>query len=82
MVWQDYVIAIAQIGFVVALIPTLFSKDKPPVFTSFMTVVLLAIIIFCMFTLHLYFSAATAFAIMSTWAIIGIQKIRADKHRN
>ncbi len=82
MVWQDYVIAIAQIGFVVALIPTLFSKDKPPVFTSFMTVVLLAIIIFCMFTLNLYFSAATAFAIMSTWAIIGIQKIRADQHRN
>ncbi|HEX5744574.1 MAG TPA: hypothetical protein VFX84_03965 [Candidatus Saccharimonadales bacterium] len=79
MVWQDYVIAVAQIGFVIALIPTLRSKNKPPVATSFMTVVLLTVISFCMLTLHLYFSAITALAIDITWLTIGIQTLKAGK---
>lgn len=33
MVWQDYVIAMARIGFIIALIPTLFNKDKLPAST-------------------------------------------------
>lgn len=76
MVWQDYVISSAQIGFIIALVPTILSKDKPPKSTSFMNVALLSIVTFCFFTLHLYFSAATALAITLTWAIVGVQKIK------
>lgn len=82
MVWQDYVISFAQIGFIIALIPTLRSKSKPPKATSFMTVALLTIITFCFLTLHLYFSAITAFAIDITWATIGIQTLKAEKANN
>jgi hypothetical protein len=81
MVWQDYVIAVAQIGFIIALVPTLRSKDKPPKATSFMTVALLTIIAFCLLTLDLYFSAITAFAIAITWAIVGIQVLRQEKEK-
>ena len=79
MAWQDYVISIAQIGFIIALIPTLRSGDKPPKATSFMNTVLLVVISFSLFTLGLYFSAATAFAIALTWAVIGLQKLKTDK---
>lgn len=82
MLWQDYVIAIAQIGFIIALIPTLFTKDKPPVSTSFMNVIILAIITFCLFTLELYFSTVTASAIAITWAIVGFQKMKINKRNN
>lgn len=79
MVWQDYVIASAQIGFVIALVPTIRSQNKPPKATSLMTVMLLTVITFCLFTLHLYFSSITAFAIDITWAVIWLQTVKSDR---
>lgn len=81
MVWQDYVISIAQIGFIIALIPSLHGQDKPAKFTSFMNSGLLGIMSFCLFTLDLYFSAATAFGVTVIWAMLGLQKTRIDKNK-
>ena len=79
MRWQDIVIAIAQVCFILALIPTMTSKDKPPLITCVMNVILVVIISFCLFTLHLWLGGVTAVAIGVTWAFIAFQKFNLNK---
>lgn len=74
--WQDTVIAVCQGFFVIALLPTILSKDKPALATSAMTVVLVSIIAFCLGTLHLWFSVTTAVAIAIGWLVLAIQKAK------
>ncbi len=76
MHWQDIVISIAQLCFIPAMIPSIRNKDKPALSTSFMNVVLVLTIAFCMFTLGLWFAAVTSLAIAATWAILALQKLR------
>lgn len=79
MRWQDIVISVAQLCFIIAMLPSIKSNDKPAVATSVMNVVLVAVIATCMLTLRLWFSAFTALTIASTWAILAVQKIRTNK---
>lgn len=79
MIWQDLVIATAQIFFIVALIPSLTTKDKPALTTSAMNMTLVWIVAVTQFTLHLWFSTITAFAIGVGHMTLTIQKARINR---
>ncbi|MBI3624028.1 hypothetical protein HY218_00140 [Candidatus Saccharibacteria bacterium] len=74
--WQDKVIAICQAGFVIALIPSIRSDDKPALKSSIMSIILVAIITFSLATLHLWLSVLTASGIEVCWVILAIQKAK------
>ncbi len=74
MRWQDLVISVCQLFFVIAMIPSIRSNDKPALTTSIMNVILVAIITVCLFTLKLWFSSFTAALVGLTWSILAIQK--------
>ncbi len=79
MRWQDIVISICQICFIIAMIPSFRSLHKPHVATSVMNFVLVCIITTCLFTLKLWFSGATALLVAIGWGVLAIQKIRLNK---
>lgn len=79
MIWQDFVIATAQIFFIVALIPSLTTKDKPALATSTMNMTLVWIVAATQFTLHLWFSTLTAFAIGIGHMTLAVQKSRINR---
>lgn len=79
MVWQDIVIAVAQIFFVIALIPSITTKDKPALATSAMNMTLVWTVAATMSTLHLWFSTITAFAIGCGHLILTIQKAKINR---
>lgn len=77
--WQDTVIAICQLLFIVAMWPTIKGKDKPALSTCIMNTVLVAVIAFCLGTLHLWFSLITATSTALLWLTLVIQKMKIDK---
>lgn len=79
MVWQDIGIMIVQWAALVALLPTLWSKDKPPILTSIFTGTLLVALGFIFSTLHFWSSMISSLAVGIIWLVIGFQKYRIDK---
>jgi len=79
MRWQDIVISICQICFVIALMPSITSLNKPHASTSVMNFILVCTIATCLLTLKLWFSAGTAFAVAIAWLVLAVQKIKLDK---
>ncbi len=73
--WQDKVIALCQIGAIVALQFIIWSKEKPSLASSVMNTIFPAIISICLFTLHLYFATVTAAIISFSWGVIAAQLI-------
>src|SRR5205085_471352 len=57
MQWQDLVLAVSQLSFTAALLPTLLSKDKPALTTSLMNGTILLVVAFTLSTLALWFAA-------------------------
>ncbi len=74
MKWQDIVISIAQIFSIIALIPSIRSKDKPAKTTSLIAMICVLAITICLFTLQLWLGSFTAFLIAVCWGILYIQK--------
>jgi len=75
LIWQDYVLAIGNWLFAIALIPTIIGKDKPAFSTSIMTSVILTIFAFCYFSLGLKWGAmAMGFGALAWW-ILTIQRL-------
>jgi hypothetical protein len=81
MIWQDIVIGVAQVFFVVALIPSITTKDKPALVTSIMNTTLMGIIATTQFTLGLWFSTITAVVIGLGHLTLAIQKAKTYKSR-
>jgi len=79
MRWQDIVISVAQIFFVIALIPSIRGKDKPALTTSAMNTILVCTVATTLLTLELWFSALTAFAIGVGHLILTIQKAKINR---
>ncbi len=81
--WQDIVIAVGSWVFIVALIPTLFSKHKPQVITSMLTGGILAVYAVVYGTMGLWVSVLPVDPVMTllaaVWFVIGMQGIR--RHR-
>lgn len=79
MEWQDLVIAIGSGLFVVALLPTVFSDEKPAWSTSAMTGSILYVFAFTYYTLGLKLGAITAALSAVVWTIILVQTILARR---
>ena len=82
MAWQDYILTIGTILFIIALIPSIFSKDKPALATSLLTGSVLAIFAFVYATLSLWLTTITVSITSITWLILAYQKYKIDQHKN
>ena len=78
--WQDKVIAVCQMGAVIALIPIILSKTKPGLTPSIMNVFFAGIISITLSTIHYWYAMSTAGLISLGWLIIAVQKIRQDRN--
>ena len=74
MTWQDAVFAIGTLTFSLALIPSIKSKNKPHLYTSVMTAVVLVAFSATYFSLDLIFSCITALINASLWSVLTWQK--------
>ncbi len=79
MVWQDIIFFIGQWVFLVALVPALTSREKPPVSTSLITGLILVVFSFTYFTLELWLSAISSALIAAAWLTLALQKFGTDK---
>lgn len=74
MVWQDIAIAVIQTLLVVPLVPALFSPQKPTIFTSVGTGILLAALAGIFATLSLWYGAGATGIVSMLWLILGVQE--------
>ena len=79
MTWQDIVLSVGSWIFIIALVPSLVGKDKPPVSTSFLTGIILLVYVGTYSTLHLWLSMASTGLLGVAWLVLGFQKIRSEK---
>lgn len=79
MSWQDIVLTVGQFVFIIALLPSIFSKDKPAISTSVLNSSVLYIISYVNATLNLYGNAVGLFIVATLWAFLAIQKYLIDK---
>lgn len=71
--WQDLVISVVQIVFSAALLPSVFSKNKPNCFTSLFTFLGLCAMAFSLYTLCLFYSAIWTTVSALLWFILFLQ---------
>jgi len=79
MPWQDIIIAVGQWTFLVALFPSILSKDKPALSTSILTGSVLAFFVIAYASLSLWASAASTFLVSVGWFTLAVQKYSAGK---
>lgn len=79
MTWQAIVLTLGQVVFIIALFPSIFSKDKPEIWTSILTGTVALSISVTYTTLSLKLAAISAFFNFVAWAILAIQKMRQIK---
>ena len=84
MVWQDWILTTGSILFIIALAPSVFSKDKPALTTSLLTGTVLAVFAFVYATLSLWLAALTVAITSLTWFILAYQKyaMKDNKHKD
>ena len=73
--WQDYVIAIGSWLFIIALIPTIISKEKPALTTSLLTASVLTSYVLCFSSLGMLMSAISGAGTALCWWILAFQKM-------
>ncbi len=81
MAWQDIIIAAGQWVFLLALLPSIFGKDKPALATSILTGVVLAVLAFTYSTLSLWVSTISGILVSSGWFTLAVQKHRINMHK-
>ena len=74
MVWQDWVLTIGQFLFTFALVPSVFSQDKPALTTSLLTGGVLAVFAIVFATLYLWLAAISTLVASLTWFLLAYQK--------
>lgn len=74
MQWQDIVFTVGSLVFIIALLPSVFSENKPDIKTSALTTVILSVFALTYFSLHLYFSSIVTFATALVWGFLAWQK--------
>lgn len=79
MKWQETVLALGQIIFIVALLPSVFSQDKPEIWTSIITGAVALSIAVTYLTMNIPFAAVSAFFNFVFWTILALQKSRQMK---
>ncbi len=76
MHWQQTILAIGQVVFIIALLPSVFSNDKPEIWTSIITGSVALSIAITYTTMSLPVAAVSAFFNFVFWAILATQKHR------
>jgi hypothetical protein len=79
MLWQDLVLSAGSWLFIIALIPSILGKHKPPVSTSILTGSVLAAFSLTYATLELWLSVASTALLSLAWFILAAQKARKKK---
>ncbi len=74
MHWQEVVLTIGQVIFIVALFPSILSKDKPALQTSMLTAAVAFSIAVVYVTLSVPFAAISAALNGMLWLVLAIQK--------
>lgn len=77
MHWQEVVLTIGQVFFIVALFPSVLSKDKPALQTSMLTSAVAFSVAFVYVTLSIPFAAVSAAMNGALWLVLAVQKWRA-----
>jgi hypothetical protein len=78
MSWQDAVIAVGQVIFVIALIPALLGQEKPPRSTCWVTGVTLASNAVALLSLGLVWSGVSMGITAACWLVLGGQWRQTD----
>jgi hypothetical protein len=73
-IWQDWVIAVGQLILFVALLPSIFSDDKPNNWSSLISALVIALFGFTFWTLGLLWSAFASVLASLAWFILFFQK--------
>lgn len=81
MHWQQTVLALGQIIFIIALLPSVFTKDKPEIWTSIITGTVALSIAITYITMSLPVAAISAFFNFVFWSILAYQKFNQSKKR-
>lgn len=81
MHWQQMVLAIGQAVFIAALLPSVFSKDKPEIWTSIITGLVALSIAITYVTMSLPVAAFSAFFNFVFWSVLALQKLRQIQRR-
>lgn len=74
MAWQDIVFSIGAWIFVIALLPSVFGKDKPALSSSLITGSVLAVFAFTYVSLSLWIAALSTSMVSLTWFVLAVQK--------
>jgi hypothetical protein len=80
MHWQDVVLTIGQVIFIIALFPSILSKDKPALQTSMLTSAVAFSIAVVYLTLSIPFAAVSAALNGTLWFVLAVQKWRTRSH--
>lgn len=76
---QDLIITGGSLILAAALLPTVFSKDKPALSTALLTGSILAVFAVTYLTLDLRFAAIITFVTSALWLTIAVQIVRARR---
>ena len=79
MIWQDWLISVGTWVILLALLPSIFSKDKPALKTSLLTGTVLAFFAFAYATLNLWTSTISTALISIAWFVLAVQKAIINK---
>ena len=73
--WQDFILTGGSIVFIIALIPSVLSKDKPALSTSLITGLTLFVFGVVYATLALWITAILTWIITALWFTLAIQSL-------
>lgn len=79
MEWQDIILAIGQWVLLIALLPSVFSNDKPAISTSILTGGVLMVFTFTFVTLSFITTAISSTIVAFVWFILAVQKYKQKK---
>lgn len=74
--WQDAVLTVGSLVFMLALLPSVLGEDKPAPWTSLTTAATLYVFAGVDMTLGLTFTALTTVGTASLWATLLVQRMR------
>ena len=79
---QDTILTVGFLIFVVALIPSVLSRDKPALLTSLPTGMVSVVFVGVYLSLGMWFSAATTSILAVMWLTLAAQKMRQNRRNN
>ena len=75
---QDYIFTFGSLTFIIALIPSVISNNKPAITTSLLSGSVLVVFAVTYLTLQLFFTAGLTLVIALTWLFLAWQKYSQD----